>query len=327
MIKIGILGAGYIAKTHIEASQQVEGCSIVGLWTRKNSKNAIQINKEFGIKIYSSIEKLIKDSDIVDICLPTFLHHKYAILVANMGKDIMLEKPMSMNLKEADEIIVAVKKNKVKLMVAHCIRFWPEYVFLKEIIDNKILGQLLYLNCFRYSTVPLWSSNSWLLNEKKSCGPIIDFHIHDSDFVLFACGEPKGVTSVGFKCSNKEWIRTEYDFGKEVFVTTEGGWISEGDYEFLMGWRAIFQKGVIEYNSRNSPTIYISTDKNVKLKYYDNGKENTNGYIEEIKYFVKKVIEDNEIEIATGEDGKKALKIVLTELESLKKGNYMKVRF
>ena len=177
MTKIGLVGCGSIGAVHYGAYCKLKGVKIAAVCDLDplRAENMLQGKPVTGnipgkkvkpnsfnpaeAAVYTSLDEMLRDPeiDIVDICLPTFLHKEAVIKSAKAKKDILCEKPLALNLKDADQMLAAVKKNKVKFMVAHVIRFWPEYVVLTEYITKQALGKLLELNLQRHSPAPVWS--------------------------------------------------------------------------------------------------------------------------------------------------------------------------
>ena len=339
MVKVGMIGTGFIGGVHYSAYCKTQGAKVVAICDLDKGKveNLIKGKASGGnisvesanplsfdpgeIKIYTDIGKILKDPDVemVDICLPTYMHKDAVIKVVKTGKHVLCEKPMSLNLKEADEMIKVTKKEKVKFMIAHVIRFWPEYVVLKEIIQKKSLGKLLYASFMRHSATPVWTWNNWILDTKKSLSAAVDLHIHDTDYILYICGMPKKVMSLGATKVTKgiDQIMTEYIYGNGAKLYAEGGWAFPPNYPFRMAFWSMFEKGAVEYNSMNVP-----------LTVYENGKDPVqpklpegDGYLREIQYFLKCVEENKYPSIVTPEDARDALAIALCELKSVETGN------
>ena len=130
----------------------------------------------------------VPEVDVVDICLPTDLHADFAVRALQMGKHVVCEKPMAISLAEADRMIEAARKSGRRLMIAHCIRFWPEYVELRRLVESGELGHLLSLSLTRYSPFPSWGSDNWLADERRAGGAALDLHIHDTDFAAYLMG-------------------------------------------------------------------------------------------------------------------------------------------
>ena len=120
----------------------------------------------------------------------TFLHTKFALAAMKKGIHVLCEKPVSMEVGDVDLLYRTAEENHVKFMVAQCIRFWPEYVLLKEIYDTGRYGKLLSGEMERLGCYPKWSWDGWMMDEPRSGFVPFDLHIHDLDFVVYAFGAP-----------------------------------------------------------------------------------------------------------------------------------------
>ena len=124
MIKLAIIGAGFIAQAHASAYKQIKNAQIIAV-TDKIKETGLKFAKEYNAKFYDSLGELLQDKEInmVDICTPTFTHEDIVVKAAAAKKNIFCEKPLTLTLKSADKMINAVKDNKVKAMVGHVLRF------------------------------------------------------------------------------------------------------------------------------------------------------------------------------------------------------------
>jgi len=134
MVKVGIVGAGFMGSMHANVYNLLPDSKIAGIADIRGEK-AKSLAAKFKTIPYYDPQQMIEKQDItvIDICLPTFLHKEYVIKAAEMGKDVLCEKPIALTVEDANEMITACKKNRVRFMVAHVIRFWDEYRFLKEV--------------------------------------------------------------------------------------------------------------------------------------------------------------------------------------------------
>ena len=201
MLKIGIIGGGFIGDMHAQCYKALPGhCEIKGIADIKAEK-ARELEKKFKVMIYRDAQTLIdnKDVDIIDICLPTYLHREYVIKAAKAGKHVLCEKPIALTVKDGKEMVNVTKTAGVKFMVAHVIRFWPEYVYLKELIKQKELGRLKSITLARLAARPVWSWQNWMQQPQKSGGALLDLHIHDTDFLLYVLGWPEKISSYAVK--------------------------------------------------------------------------------------------------------------------------------
>ena len=280
--------------------------------------------------VYGTAEEMLKAEslDVVDVCLPTYMHAEYTVKAAEAGAHVLCEKPMAMTLDEADRMIEAAEKAGVTFMIAHCIRFWPEYVVLKDIVDKKSLGELISLSCIRRSPTPTWSWDNWLLDPERSGGATLDLHIHDTDYVLYLFGKPASVFSSGIwddrGCVH---IFTTYNFGSERSVFAEGGWDFPDAYPFNMSFSAVFEQGAVAmqpdlvvYEAGKDPVSPELPKPDIEAVEGVGNISDLGGYFNEIRYFVDCLLEGKTPQIVTPQDAEDSLETVLAELESAKTG-------
>jgi len=329
MIKVGICGGGFMGKMHAACHAALPNAKIVAV-ADVRKKVAEQIAGPHRAKAFSSAKELIAkaDVDMVDICLPTHFHAEHVMLAAKRGLNCLCEKPMSRTLAESSRMVKAVRKARISFMVAHVIRFWPEYVVLKKYVDRKTLGKLRMLRLVRVSPRPTWAWKNWLDQGSLSGGAALDLHIHDADYVRYLLGDPAAIHSVGSKTAGVwDHILTNYCY-RNIAVSAEGGWDLPPGYPFEMNFRAIFEKGTLFYSSLNTPmTLYRPSGKNSlvkvpqpKVKGGAGGKggniTSLGGYFNEIQYFLNCLDRGRKPETATAEDAHDSVALVLREITS-----------
>ncbi len=327
MVKVGIVGAGFMGKMHAGCYDVLPDAQLIGIVDREIGK-AREIADRYGTKACPSLKELLKDPvDIVDICLPTYLHKEGVIESVRAGKHVLCEKPIALNTGDATEMISETKEAGVKFMVAHVIRFWPEYVKLKEIFDSQRLGRLKSLTCKRLSPMPTWSWQNWLMDPEKSGSALIDLHIHDTDFILYLLGKPASVFTQTIKTEighSHVWSIFEYS---DKVATAEAAWDLPANFPFLMAFAAVFEKGTVEFDSQKKKSLAIYDGENVEYPEVQSEKmqgggniSELGGYYNEIKYFVECVKRGEEPELVTPEEAKASLELVLTEIKSAESG-------
>jgi predicted dehydrogenase len=258
------------------------------------------------------------------------------IEAAKAGKHIMCEKPMALSLEEADSMVAAAKEAGVKFMVGHCIRFWAEYQVLKEYVDEGHLGKLKSLWFSRLSPTPTWSWNNWLMDEKKSAGALLDLHIHDTDYIIYLLGKPSAVLSRGFKMQGG-WghVLTDYEY-EDIAVFAEGSWAMPSKFPFSMSYRAVFEKGVMDFNSARTPTLLIYEGNNEpytpELPKPDVGDvdaggniSDLGGYYNELAYYIDCLMKDEYPQIVTPESARDSVALILAEMKSLETGEMVSI--
>jgi 1,5-anhydro-D-fructose reductase (1,5-anhydro-D-mannitol-forming) len=322
-IKIGIFGAGSMARKHLEAYRDVAGAEIVGVTAARPNKLK-KIAADFGILPFAGSEALLAEIDAADICLPTFMHEGAACAAAAAGVHAICEKPIALDPLAAARMIAEAKRAKTILMIAHCLRFWPEYTILHAAADRKSYGELLSFHGWRYGGMPVWSSRNWLLNESKSGGPTIDLHIHDADMIFFLFGKPDSVRSSEISMKLVRSVSSEFIYPGRLSAGADAGWYFPKNYPFSMGYRAVFETAVIEYNSKHAPSVTIhrpgKTPSHPALKQ-------TDGYREELRYFVNCIRESCQPSQSSAEDALVSLRMVLAAHKSAASGRPVRLNF
>lgn len=331
MLKVGIIGAGFMGKLHAACYPHVKDAQLVKV-ADVDLPRAQELAKTYNISAIQEPNEIITDPeiDIVDVCLPTYLHAEYVIKAAQAGKHVLCEKPIALSLTDAEQMIAAAQKANVKFMVAHVVRFWPEYKRLKEIYNSKELGNLISLTMTRLAAFP---PSPWYSDAKKSGGAMLDLHIHDADFLLYLFGKPEWVFTQGAV----NHVTTMYGYPEVKMVTVEGGFIPSSKFPFRMAFRAVFEQGIVDFNSLNSPSFLIyQKDKDPEPYEFTPPQEikgdyggNINvawPYLFEIQYFTNCVKDGKELKIASGTSGKEALQLILAEKESLDSGEKVNFR-
>lgn len=315
-IKLGILGAGEMAARHIGAVAGSEVVKIVGV-SGAGDKSLKRISDSFGLQVFEDKRELYEVCDAVDICLPTFLHEEAVVEAAVAGKHVLCEKPVALNMAVAAEMIKVCDEAGVLFMVAHCLRFWPEYVFLKEIVDKRKYGEAVSFTAWRFGGMPGRASENWLLDESKSGGPAIDLQIHDTDMVLHLFGMPESVRAMEKRVKNISSVSAEYIFSGGPVVRAEAGWFFEEGYSFRQGYRAVFEEAVIEFHSDRERPVAVFREGEVP--YYPVFPVE-NAYRNEIEYFGNCVKTGAEPKLSSARDGANALSIAIAVCQAATSG-------
>lgn len=322
MLKIGLIGCGFMGTMHANCYKNIEGVELVALSDIRREK-AEALAEGTNAVIYGDGYDLIAnaDVDIIDICLPTFLHAEYALRAMDKVKYLFVEKPVALTADEGAAMIEKAKKTGCRVQIGQVIRFWDEYVALKGIIESGKYGRVVNANFRRLSPRPDWGWQDWLLDGTRSGGAGQDLHIHDIDYVLSLFGEPKNFSSLKNKLGEaRSYVNTlmEYD---DFVVGVEGTWDLPASYPFTATFRVVFEKAVVE-NAGAGFMLYTTdgaTEIKIEKKALVGAVEGGNisdlgGYYNELLYFCGQANADAPIEKATLSDGVASLRFLLKEL-------------
>jgi predicted dehydrogenase len=331
VIKFALIGAGFIAHAHIGAIKKIEGAEIIAISDKveeKGRKLAESCNAEY----YRNIDELLKNADVdcVNICVPTFLHEEMVIKAATAKKHILCEKPMTVSLEAAGNMIKAVKENGIKAIVGQELRFWPEYMRIKEYLDSNALGRPLQAFCQRLAVTPDWHQGNWGASEKFGGGAALDLHIHDLDYLIWLFGKPSIVMAQGMhdpvlkEAGGLVHIATTIEFENRVSAIAEGGWAFKGAFPFTMAIRVLCEKGTIEWIFKAGKNIEKRSEKAEITVYKNDGSIEKlkssvdDAFFLEISYLVDCIKNNRNIEKASFEDGRKSLRLALAAIKSAK---------
>ena len=169
MLKAGVLGAGHLGKIHLRLLQESKMYELVGFFD-PFTENAKKVAKEFGYKLFDSVEELIAAVEVVDIVTPTLSHFECAKKAIEKGRHIFIEKPITKTVLEAEAIKTLASQFHVQGQVGHVERFNPAFTAVKDKIDTPMFIETHRLAEFnpRGTDVPV----------------VLDLMIHDIDIIL-----------------------------------------------------------------------------------------------------------------------------------------------
>lgn len=197
-LKVGLVGAGVQGQRHARILSELSSAEFVGV-ADLDEKRAKETAAAYGTEYYTDASKLIGKADAVSIVVPSIFHRKSAVPFLEKGVHCLIEKPITVDLKEADDIISAAKKGKAKVMVGHVERFNPAVRELRKILEGE---KIIQIEARRYGP---------FMGRATDAGVILDLMIHDIDVIRYITGsEPNEIYSMGGK------IKTD----KEDFATS-----------------------------------------------------------------------------------------------------------
>src|SRR5262245_1682326 len=191
MVRIGIVGIGFMGRIHFLASQRLSGAKVAAVCSRDPAKLAGDWRNTrgnfgpepgrvdlSGVKTYSALDQLLTDPDIdmIDVCTVTDQHAAIALAALKAGKHVLVEKAISLTPQDADAMLAAAKTAGKLLMVAHVLPFFPEFKFAADAIRGGQFGKVVAAHFKRVIAKPDWSAD--IGDAAKTGGPAVDLHIH-----------------------------------------------------------------------------------------------------------------------------------------------------
>jgi predicted dehydrogenase len=337
---VGVVGIGFMGTTHIKAYLMIPGARVAAICDTARLPGNGKLPRVAGniggskplhldmtrVKAYSNFDDLLADPaiDLVDICVPTPLHHPLCLKALRAGKHVVCEKPMARTSAQAREIVAAAGKARGFFMPAMVMRFWPEWAWLKNAIDNKIYGRVLAARFRRVCPPPGWSRGCYLKG-RDSGGALLDLHIHDADFIQFCFGRPRGVFAVGrTRFSGAiDHVVASYRMAGGATVTAEGSWLMTEGYGFKMQYTVNFEKATADYdNGRGADALQLFEEGRRPRVIKCAGGD---GYEMELRYFIQCIQNGKPPAIVTATDGLSAVEICEAEEKSIRTGKAVRL--
>ena len=334
MVKVGVIGVGGMGTTHLDAYSKVADAQVVavadlleerrtGAFTQKgNIKGQAEGGHDFSAwKQYDEGMKLIADPEIelVDVCLPTPLHHPFVLAALKAGKHVITEKPFSLTGAQADEMVAAAKDSPGVLMCALCMRFWPAWSWLRDRVAEGTYGKVYSALFRRVAQNP----GRWFADGAQSGGGILDLHIHDVDFVQYCFGRPTGVFSRGYikDTGAVDHATTQFIYPDIPLVVAEGGWSMANGYGFKMQYEVNFESATAVFDISGDPQLTVRQGGETTAIEVAPGA----GYEYELRYLIDCIQKGEQPKLADAESAAYSIKLVEAEVESIKTGQVVAV--
>lgn len=169
MLKIGVLGAGHLGKIHLKQIGEIPEYQLVGFFD-SNPDTVKKVSEEMNIPAFSSAIELIKNSDVLDVVVPTIAHFEYANIALRQFKHVFIEKPLAGSVEEAKALVSLAREANVKTQVGHVERFNPAFLAVKDRCESPMFIEAHRLAQFN--------------PRGTDVSVILDLMIHDIDIIL-----------------------------------------------------------------------------------------------------------------------------------------------
>jgi predicted dehydrogenase len=247
--------------------------------------------------------------DAIDICLPTDLHAPVAMAALDSGKHVLCEKPMALTASECEHMIAAAERSGRVLMIAQVLRFWPEYVALRDFVKSREYGDVRSAIFVRRCGLPNWSR--WLPDEKRSGGAVLDLLVHDIDQALLLFGTPERVAAKGM--GGVDTLMATLLYKDRMEVRVQGGWFSPGA-PFAMSFQVRAERAEMELTADG----LMLTDMSGVRKRVEVG--NADAYEAQLAYFVECCRRNEAPERCPPQESARAVEVALLLNESRARG-------
>lgn len=343
-VKVAILGAGFITDIHLESYHRfVPNAEVIAIYARDINKAKAMAEKYHIPAWYDDMDKIINESgcDVVDICIPNYLHAEATLKSAAAAKHIIIEKPLAVTLEEADEMIAACKKANVKLMYAEELCFAPKYERVRKMVNDGAIGKVYMLKQAEKHSGP---HTDWFYDVNLAGGGVLmDMGCHGIAWFRWMLNNAK-VKSVYASMStvlhkgrtlgeDNSILIIEFENG--VTGVVENSWAKHGgmdDRSEVHGsggvvYADLFMgNAAISYSQKGYDYAMEKADTTIGWSFTVFEEVFNQGYPHELQHFID-CVQNNKEPVVTGEDGRAVLEIIYAAYASAAQGKKIKLPF
>lgn len=310
-VKVGVIGVGTMGEHHVRNYSAMEQVELVGIYDI-DARKTQRVAKTFGTIAYTDLSKLLNKIEAASICVPTHLHKDVALEAMSEGVHVLVEKPISHSLEDADAIINEADRHNVHLMVGHVERFNPAIITLRDVIDKK---KIIYIEAQRLGPY---------VEAHKEVGVILDLMIHDLDVVLSLVGSGlKQISSIVRKVlsGTEDIAHAQIIFENGIIAVFTASRITQRRVRKLN----VTQKDSYVTADYQTQEVFIRSGLTAEYVGGQNVSYKQVGAVEipyvqrgeplriELEHFVSCIVGDEAPDV-TGQDGKKTLETALAVL-------------
>lgn len=323
MIRVALLGCGTMGRVHSGAYAKIPGASLVAVCDLQETK-AAAVAAASGAKVFADFGSMMKGAefDVLDVCLPTYLHREYAEKAMRAGKHVFCEKPVALTLEDARSMAAAADAAGVKFGVGHVLRYFPVYRSAADMAKEGRLGTPRLIRTTRNQAFPGWSWENWYADPAKGGGPIVDLVIHDFDWIIHNFGDVERVyaKSFGGKVERQDHCMCVLRLANGAIAHVEGSWAYPAGSAFRMTFEVVGTAGQVEYDSVADASVVKQTnDGTHRIQYGSPVHGLLEPYAAEIAAFLD-CVENGKEPPVDGAQAIKALEVALAAAESSRTG-------
>jgi len=302
MINVGVIGVGYLGKYHVKIYKELNNIKLVGIYDKDKNK-AEKIAKEFNVISFPSLDELLSEVSAVSIVIPATYHFEIAKKCIEKGLDVFIEKPITANLYEAEELIRLAERKNVILQVGHSERFNAGVIALMKEVKNPRFIEVHRLCSFKGRGIDV--------------DVILDLMIHDIDILInIVDSEIENIDAIGVPViTNKiDIANVRIRFKNGCIANLTASRVSLNPMRKIR----IFQKYSylsLDYALQKLTKVNIVRNQIIKEEINVVANEPLKN---ELEHFRDCLIKRKKPKIS-GEDGKKALAIAIKILDEIEK--------
>jgi predicted dehydrogenase len=315
MVRIGMVGSGFMAETHLAAYRSIDGADVVAV-AAPNTAEEFVAEAGLSAETYGSAEELMDEADVdaLDVCSPTPTHRPVVTAAAERGIDAFCEKPIAGNLEDAQVIADVAENAGITLMVGHVLRFFPQYERARDVVEDGGIGDPGVARARRLSPFPSWGHDDWYADRGSSGGVLVDLAIHDLDYVRWVFGEVDRVFARRSVWEEGEHGHVTLRFENGAAAYVDASWGLPPGQELTQSFELAGSDGLVEFDGDDAALTFRTAEETQVTNPVAK-----DGYRRQLEAFVESVETRSEPSV-TAEDAIAALRLSLAANRSAETG-------
>jgi len=272
-INVGIIGYGFMGQTHAKAYQlahrdmfpcrlfAIADSNIQNIQQAPNAGNIETEQQDVDLSNVLLFENardvlLHPEVDLVSICTHTDSHVELAIEALKAGKHVIVEKPIAIETIDVQRLADAIKTSDRLCIPAMCMRHWPAWVKIHEIVKSNEHGNVRSAEFHRLGSQPTWST-TFYKDITRSGGVLRDLHIHDTDFIVHCFGVPDAVTTVGDPLHLTTLFKYPSNSDYPIHVSAQAAWDHQPAIGFQMRCTIVFDNATLDFDINRDQQLIL----------------------------------------------------------------------
>ena len=329
MTRVALLGCGSMGTTHAHAYKSMKNVRVVAVCDIRKEQREF-VASLLDCPACASYEEMKQhyEWDMLDVCLPTYLHPEYALDAMQEKKHVFCEKPIALTVSDAQRMIDTAKEHGVLFTVGHVLRFFPPYQQAVKEIERGRVGIPRLIRTLRNQPFPPWSWELWYQDTSKSGGPEIDLAIHDYDFIAHHFGTVDRVYAKSFGTERKDQMHSlailRLKNGSMAHV--EASWAMPQGSGLRMGFEVVGTEGQLCWDSHKDTPLktILDIEESDPLTLQNPMMGKMDPYATQLRAFIQAIEKGTEIPVKP-EEALAALKIGLAAIKSAQTGTAVRL--
>lgn len=347
MVRVGVVGIGFMGMIHFLAYRRAKGAKVVAICSGDRKKRAGDwrgIQGNFGppgeqmdlggIATHASLDEMLADPkiDLIDVCLPPEMHEEATVRALKAGKHVFCEKPIALEVKAARKMVQAAERAKRLLFIGHVLPFFPEFAYALKLATSGKYGRVKSAHFRRVISEPTWLKG--FFDPRRIGGPAVDLHVHDAHFLRVMLGMPKQLRSVGrMRGEVVEYFQTQFEYGDGgPFATATSGVIPQQGRPFTHGYEIHFERATLMFDfaviggePEMAMPVTLLTARG-KVQRPDLGEADPiDGFVAEINEVAKSIRRGKASELLGGDVARDALVLCHKQTQSVASGRVVRL--